>query len=179
MYQLLLYNIVTQSYACMYILFLIVSSIMFYPNLLYRFLSYTVGPHFLSLLNVIVCIYQPQTPHPSHFLPPPLATTSLFSMSGSLSTKQDPRIFKQRSIQLQGELDPNLRVNQSIWAAILYHNIVTSVLFTCRKPHNALRSNCYPFLTTMIQESCVVDVTTFLFQMRKMSFFVSKSLYQG
>ena len=32
----------------------------------------TVGPHCLSNLNVIVGIYQPQTPHPSHSLPFPL-----------------------------------------------------------------------------------------------------------
>ena len=37
----------------------------------YSSLCYTVGPHCLSILNVIVCIYSPQTPYPSHclFLP--------------------------------------------------------------------------------------------------------------
>ena len=35
-------------------------------------LCYTVGSHCLSLLNVILCIYLPQTPSPSHFLPLPL-----------------------------------------------------------------------------------------------------------
>ena len=39
----------------------------------------------LSLLNLLVCIYQPQTPSPSLCLAPsPLATTSLFSMSMNL-----------------------------------------------------------------------------------------------
>ena len=38
-----------------------------------------------SILNVLVCIYQPQTPSPSLCLAPsPLATTSLFSMSVNL-----------------------------------------------------------------------------------------------
>ena len=31
----------------------------------------TVGSHYLSVLNVIVCIYQPQTPHPSPSVSPP------------------------------------------------------------------------------------------------------------
>ena len=37
----------------------------------YSSLCYRVGPHCLSILNVIVCIYQPQTPHPSHLFSPP------------------------------------------------------------------------------------------------------------
>ena len=37
----------------------------------YSSLCYTVGPCCLSILNVIVCIYQPQTPSPSLSLPPP------------------------------------------------------------------------------------------------------------
>ena len=47
----------------------------------HRSLCWTIGPHYLSILNVIVCIYQPQTPCPSHFLPPPPCSASLFSMS--------------------------------------------------------------------------------------------------
>ena len=31
----------------------------------------TAGSHCLSILNVIVCIYKPQTPSPSHSIPPP------------------------------------------------------------------------------------------------------------
>ena len=47
----------------------------------YSSLCYTVGPCGLSILYVIVCIYQPQTPSPSLPHPAsPLATTSLFSM---------------------------------------------------------------------------------------------------
>ena len=42
---------------------------------------YTAGSHCLSIPNAKVCIYQPQTPRPSHYLPSPLATTSLFSKS--------------------------------------------------------------------------------------------------
>ena len=37
----------------------------------YSSLCCAVGSHGLSILNVIVCIYQPQTPHPSHSLFPP------------------------------------------------------------------------------------------------------------
>ena len=37
----------------------------------YSFMCYIVGTYCLSFLNVIVCIYQPQTPHPSHLLPLP------------------------------------------------------------------------------------------------------------
>ena len=37
----------------------------------YGSLCRTVGPPCLPVLNVIVCICQPQTPHPSHFLPRP------------------------------------------------------------------------------------------------------------
>ena len=42
-----------------------------------------VGPHCPSILKVIVCIYEPQSPHPSHSLPAALAIASLFSMSVS------------------------------------------------------------------------------------------------
>ena len=35
----------------------------------YSSLCYIVRPHRLSILNVILGIYQPQTPYPSHFLP--------------------------------------------------------------------------------------------------------------
>ena len=38
----------------------------------YRSLRCTAGPHCLAILNVVVCIYQPQTPRPSHSLPLPL-----------------------------------------------------------------------------------------------------------
>ena len=48
-------------------------------------LCYTVGPCWLSILNIIACIYQSQTPNLS--LPPtfpPLVTINLFSKSVSL-----------------------------------------------------------------------------------------------
>ena len=49
----------------------------------YSSLCYTVG--YLSILNVILCIYQSQTPGPSLFLPVPhLATINLISLSVSL-----------------------------------------------------------------------------------------------
>ena len=49
----------------------------------YSSLCYTVG--YLSILNVIVCIYQSQIPGPSLFLPVPhLATINLISLSVSL-----------------------------------------------------------------------------------------------
>ena len=69
--QFLLYSQVTQSYIYTYILFLIISSIIFYSKrFIYSSLCYTVGPHCLCILNVVY-IYQPQTPHPSHSLSSP------------------------------------------------------------------------------------------------------------
>ena len=44
-------------------------------------LCYTVGAHCFSVLSVIVYIYRPQTPSPSHSLPSPGATTSQFCVS--------------------------------------------------------------------------------------------------
>ena len=49
----------------------------------YDSLCYTLGPC-LSILNVMVCIYQPQTPSPSFSLLLLLVTTSLISMTVSL-----------------------------------------------------------------------------------------------
>ena len=53
---------------------LILSSIMFYPKKLdiLPCAVHRVGPHCLSILNVAVCIYSPQTPSPSHSLSSPL-----------------------------------------------------------------------------------------------------------
>ena len=42
---------------------------MVFPRRLDSSLSYTVGPHCLSTLNLTVCVYQPQTRSPSHSLP--------------------------------------------------------------------------------------------------------------
>ena len=86
----MIYSVVTicvaqHSDPVIYILFLILSSIMFYPKRLDIVVPCVcVGPHCLSILNAVVCIYQPQTPHPSHFFLPLLVTTSLFSVSVSL-----------------------------------------------------------------------------------------------
>ena len=59
MCQFLVYSKVTQSYIY----------ITFYHGLSQETgcnsLCYTVEPHFLSILNVTVCIYQPQTPNQS------------------------------------------------------------------------------------------------------------------
>ena len=74
------------KYICTHIPFLVLSSIMVYPK---SSLCYIVGPHCLPILNVTVYIYQPQTPYPSHSLPPaPLATTNLFCISESASVLQ-------------------------------------------------------------------------------------------
>ena len=50
----------------------------------YSSLCCTVGLSCLSILNVIVCIYQPQIPSQSLSLPDLLATTSLISISVNL-----------------------------------------------------------------------------------------------
>ena len=64
-------------------LFLVPFPIMFYPKRLDIVpCAVQEDPIVLSTPNVIFCIYQPPTPHPSHFLSPsPLATTSLLFMS--------------------------------------------------------------------------------------------------
>ena len=59
-------------YTHTHILFLILSSITFYPRRLhFSSLCCAAGPHCFSILNVIVCIYQPQIPRPFHSLPCP------------------------------------------------------------------------------------------------------------
>ena len=59
--QFLLYSIVTQSYIYIYIYIHFFFSFIFCPVLSqetgYSFLCYAVGPHCLSILNGIVCIY--------------------------------------------------------------------------------------------------------------------------
>ena len=57
----------------------------------YSSLCYTVGPCCLSILSVIVCVYQPQTPRPSLSLPPStLVTTYLILVCLTLSLKTFP-----------------------------------------------------------------------------------------
>ena len=95
------------SHAYIYILFLVWSSVMVSPKRLgivlimhiyvhsfsyiisyhglsqetgYSSLCYTAGPHCLSILNVIVYIYQPQTPSLSYFLPPTLWQPQVYSL---------------------------------------------------------------------------------------------------
>ena len=53
----------------------------------YSSLCYTVGPHCLSILSVIVCIYQPQTPSLFHSLPPTLGNHK-FYVCESVSIKK-------------------------------------------------------------------------------------------
>ena len=69
----------------LYILFCILFQYGLSQDVEYSSLCYTVEPHCLFILYIIVCIYQPQALSPSISLPPlPLATTNLFSMSVSL-----------------------------------------------------------------------------------------------
>ena len=60
--------------------FLILSSIPFES----KRLCCTVGPHCLSVLNIIVCFYEPQTPHPSHFFLLGLTSTLSFCYTAML-----------------------------------------------------------------------------------------------
>ena len=77
----------SSTYKC--ILFYILYHYSLSQDIEYSSQFYTVGPCCLSILNVIVCIYQPQTVSPSlPFLPAPLATTSLISMSVSAFCRQ-------------------------------------------------------------------------------------------
>ena len=64
MCQFLLYSIVTQRYLSHTIFHHVLSQETGYSSL-----CYTVGPHCLSILSVIVCIYQPPIPSLSHSLP--------------------------------------------------------------------------------------------------------------
>ena len=71
--QFLVYSKVTQSYIYIHYFLHIIFYHVLSQETGYSSLCCTVGPHCLSILNTIVCIYQPQTPHPSHSLPPTLA----------------------------------------------------------------------------------------------------------
>ena len=65
--QFLLYSTVTQSYICIFIFSYHLLSCSIPTG--HSSLCCKVGPHCLSIPNVIACIYKPQTPRPSHFLP--------------------------------------------------------------------------------------------------------------
>ena len=82
LFQLLLYIKVTQSDVYIH-------SLSYLPSwsiqvIGYSSLFYTVGPCCLSFLNVVVCIYYPQTASPSQSPLHSPATTGPFSMSASL-----------------------------------------------------------------------------------------------
>ena len=70
--QFLLYSKVTQSHTHTHIYIHSLSYIIFYHSLSQetenRSLCYIVEPHCLSILNVIVYFYKPQTLSPSHSL---------------------------------------------------------------------------------------------------------------
>ena len=83
--QSLLYSKVTQFYTYIHSFFNILFHYGLSQEIGYSSLYYTVGRCCLSILTVIVWVYQPQIPSPSLSLPPaPLATTSMISMSVSL-----------------------------------------------------------------------------------------------
>jgi len=65
------------------------SYIIFHHNLSqkigYGSLCYRAGPHCLLILNVIVCIYEPHMPSPSHSLLPPWQPQSVLYICESVS----------------------------------------------------------------------------------------------
>ena len=82
LYQFLPYSTVTQSYIYMHSFSHIIFHHVLSQVIGHRPLCCTAGPHCVSILNGIVCIYQPQLPVPPS--PSSLATTSVFCMSLSL-----------------------------------------------------------------------------------------------
>ena len=81
--QSLLYSKVTQLYTHMFILFYIFFHYALSQETGYNSLCYTIGPYSLSILYIIVGVYQPQTPSPSLSLPSPSLATTLLSVSGA------------------------------------------------------------------------------------------------
>ena len=77
-FQFLLYSKVTQSYVYKYS-FLSHTIIRHVPTQETgnSSLCCTIGPHYLSIPNAIVCIYQPQTSHPSPSRPHPFWQTQV------------------------------------------------------------------------------------------------------
>jgi len=85
LYLFLLYSKGTQSHLFIHYFSLLMFHCVLSKETEYSSLCYSVGPHCLSILNVSVCIDQPQIPSPSHFLsPPPWLPTRLSSRSVSL-----------------------------------------------------------------------------------------------
>ena len=69
LYLFLLYSKGTQSHLFIHYFSLLMFHCVLSKETEYSSLCYSVGPHCLSILNVSVCIDQPQIPSPSHFLP--------------------------------------------------------------------------------------------------------------
>ena len=69
--QFLLYSILTQSYICTHYFSNSIFHCVLSQEIGYSSLSCILRPHCLSILNVVVCIYQLQNPSPSHSLCPP------------------------------------------------------------------------------------------------------------
>ena len=128
--QLLLYSKETQSYiytSFSHIIFhLVLSHIIGYSSLCYR-----AGPHCLSILNGIVCIYLPQTPCPSHSLPHPFGNHK-FVLHVSVSCSLDRFIFAVFEILHINDIIWHLSF--SFWFLIYYHGNL-SVHPCCCKCH--------------------------------------------
>ena len=69
--QVLLYSIVTHSYIYIHYFFHTIFYHVLSQEIGYSSLCCTVETHCLSILNIIVCIYQSQTPCPCNILPSP------------------------------------------------------------------------------------------------------------
>ena len=67
--QFLLHSKVTQLHIYTYSFFYIIFYHSLFQEIAYSSLCYTVRSHCLSILNVILCIYQPETPSASLSLP--------------------------------------------------------------------------------------------------------------
>ena len=65
-----LYSMVTESYICIYSFSHTIFQCLLSQETGYSSLCCTLGPHCLPNLHVIVCICQPQIPHPSYSPPP-------------------------------------------------------------------------------------------------------------
>ena len=84
MCQFLLYSLVIQTNIYLYSFSHTIFHHILSQEIGYSSLCCTVEPHCLSILNVIVCIYKPQTPPPAHFLSPPLANKSVLYVCESV-----------------------------------------------------------------------------------------------
>ena len=132
----------------------------------YSSLCYTVGPHCLAILNLIVCVYHTQTPHPSHVMPP---------------LAWDPQV-KQRSLNMgflspcswtwhlggiMGLVEP-LTMSSMGLALLLLSPFLRSPAGTVRPawglvPHGELLFGCLclEFSVTQHDDCAVLDISTF------------------